>query len=152
MQLKIKNVYNYKRNKFPLYIQSNKYDCGIACLKMLTKYYKKDFPNTINSIVKFDIIRGISLLDMKIIAKNIGFLTYSLKISLKQLFDYKPIPCIIHWAGKHFIILYKISSKSVFIADPLCGYVSFPVDIFKRKWKKYCKNGIILFLKPIKNG
>ncbi|MFD2148643.1 cysteine peptidase family C39 domain-containing protein [Mucilaginibacter antarcticus] len=29
-----------------------------------------------------------------------------------------PFPCIVHWANSHFIVVYRATNKSVFVADP----------------------------------
>jgi ATP-binding cassette subfamily B protein len=70
-------------------------------------------------------------------AETIGFRTGGAKLSLEQLKDEIPLPCILHWKQNHFVVLYKIktrrsASSQYHIADPASRKVVFNEEEFKR--------------------
>ena len=44
-------------------------------------------------------------------AERIGFRTTALKISVEQLVEDVPLPCILHWNHNHFVVCYKIKKR-----------------------------------------
>jgi ATP-binding cassette subfamily B protein len=59
------------------------------------------------------------------------------------------LPAIAHIVTEkglnHFVVIYKITNKSVYIMDPAKGYIKEDIDEFKNKWTK-----VILLFKPYK--
>ena len=135
-------------SSFPIERQFDMKDCGPACLKMIAKYYGKyyslQYLRDSCGISK----EGVSLLDLSYGAQNIGLRTLSTRATLTELNQKIPLPCIVHWANSHFVVVYKVTSKKVFIADPAKGYVSYNHDQFKDGWYKKDSKGILLLLEP----
>jgi ATP-binding cassette subfamily B protein len=52
-------------------------------------------------------------------------------------------PCIIHWQGFHYIVVYKINEKYVWVSDPALGHRKYRRDHFENNW-----NGITLIIEP----
>jgi len=99
---------------FPHYVQLDAMDCGPACLRMIAKYYGRSY-NQQNLREKCFITReGVSMLGISDAAESIGMHTQGVKITLEQLIDNLPLPCILHWNQNHFVVLYKISRKKGF--------------------------------------
>lgn len=46
-------------------------------------------------------------------AESIGFRTRGVRISLEQLIEDVPLPCILHWNQDHFVVLYGIKRKEL---------------------------------------
>ena len=71
--------------KFPIYIQLDSMDCGPTCLRIIAKYYGKNF--SLQSLRdKCHINReGVSLLGISDAAEKIGFRTIGVKINFEQL-------------------------------------------------------------------
>jgi len=44
-------------------------------------------------------------------AESIGMHTQGLRLTLDQLTDNMPLPCILHWNQNHFVVLYKVRKK-----------------------------------------
>ena len=67
--------------KFPIYIQLDSMDCGPTCLRIIAKYYGKNF--SLQSLRdKCHINReGVSLLGISDAAEKIGFRTIGVKIN-----------------------------------------------------------------------
>jgi ATP-binding cassette subfamily B protein len=93
--------------KFPHYTQLDAMDCGATCLRMIAKYYGRGFTNQTLRERSFITRSGVSLLGISEAAESIGFRSLGVQIPYEQLFEV-PLPCILHWNQKHFVVLYKI--------------------------------------------
>lgn len=60
------------------------------------------------------------------------------------------LPCIVHWKQKHFIVVYKITKKTVFVSDPSHGLIQYPTTEFLEGWQsdKAAARGVALFFEP----
>ena len=67
-------------------------------------------------------------------AEHIGFRTMGVRITLEQLEQEVPLPCILHWNQRHFVVCYKIKKGKFYIADPAAGRVVFDRTEFGRCW------------------
>ncbi|RGM00365.1 peptidase domain-containing ABC transporter [Bacteroides sp. 3_1_33FAA] len=135
--------------RFPSYIQYNLKDCGPTCLKIISKYYGRN--------VQLSFLRkecqvyrdGASLSSINAVAQKMGFKTSIKKISWEDLKNQMEQPCIIHLRQNHYVVLYKISSKHIFISDPAIGRLKYDIEKFLKLWIDNTTSlGIVLFLKP----
>ena len=115
---------------FPYYQQLDSMDCGPSCLRMIAKYYGRSY-SLQNLREKCYITRqGVSMLGISDAAEELGFRSQGVRISLEQLVEDVPLPCILHWNQNHFVVLYAIKKKkkeTVFhISDP--GNGKYPID------------------------
>ena len=100
-----------KAKPFPHYTQLDSMDCGPTCLRMIAKHYGRSY-NQQNLREKCFITReGVSMLGISDAAESIGMHTQGVKVTLEQLMDNLPLPCILHWNQRHFVALYKIRKK-----------------------------------------
>lgn len=127
--------------RFPVFIQHDANDCGPACLRMVAKYYGKNF--TIESLRQKCFINrtGVSLLGISEAAESIGFRTRGIKLSFDQLRDDIILPCIVHWNQEHFVIVRKISKDKIFVIDPAYGAVNYSRADFMRSWSSTIEDG-----------
>lgn len=137
------------RWSFPAEIQHDKMDCGPACLKIITKFYKKYYSlhhlRELCGVTK----EGASLNDISHAAEAIGFRTRAVRCSLDDVTHKMPLPCIVHWNSNHFMVLYKISSKKAFLSDPAKGLTTYSIKDFKARWiPKGQKKGVVMALEP----
>ena len=114
------------RRTFPHTHQLDSVDCGPACLKMIAKYYGKEY--SIQHLRERSYITrmGVSMLGISEAAESIGFHTNGVKITFKQLIHEAPLPCILHWNQHHFVVCYNIKKKhngdyTIRISDPASG-------------------------------
>jgi len=132
--------------------QPDAMDCGPACLKMVAGFYKMNF--SLESIRKKCYItrEGVSFLGLSEAADSLGFKTIGVKIPLELLYDNVPLPCIVHWRQKHFIVVYKISKGIIWAADPAAGLVRFTSEEFVRNWASTLADGkaagLVLIIEP----
>ena len=137
--------------KYPFEKQKDLKECGVCCLKMITRYfggsvsreYLRDLTRTSREgVTAFDLVEG---------AKQLGFDAYGVNGDVLNL-DNSKLPCISHVVLKksyeHFIVIYKINKKKkeLLIADPNNNHITkIKLDDFR----KISTNNYI-FLKPIK--
>lgn len=143
------------KRKFVFFPQLNEKDCGIACIKMITNYYGKNFTDSILREKTYISKNGASLLGIKEGLSFLGIEGVSVKLNIEELKENKDIlPAILYWNANHFVVLYKIS-KNFFtgkyrytIADPAHGKIILSEKNFMYSW--YCQKdgGIALFLDP----
>ena len=139
---------------FPLYQQLDSMDCGPTCLRMIAKYYGRSY--TLQNLREKSFItrEGVSMLGISDAAESIGMHTQGVRITVEQLIEDVPLPCILHWNQKHFVVLYKVRKKNsqFHIADPSGQKYVMNREEFCRCWhssKNQGKDtGTTLILQP----
>ncbi len=136
--------------KFPLYRQLDAKDCGPSCLRMISKHYGRSY--SLNYLREQCYINktGVSLAGISHAAEQIGFRSLAVKIPFSKLME-APLPCVVHWRERHFVVVYKISKKYVWVADPGYGLVKYKKHEFLKGWlnekvKSLETPGIVLLL------
>jgi ATP-binding cassette subfamily B protein len=85
-------------------------------------------------------------------AESIGFRTMGVSLTPEKLFTQAPLPLIAHWQQNHFVVVYKVSKKKVFVADPAFGLVTYTHEEFLKNWvssvKEKEKKGHALLIEP----
>ncbi|MBE8988315.1 peptidase domain-containing ABC transporter [Nostoc sp. LEGE 12450] len=122
--------------RYPFFAQQSGADCGAACLVMVSRYWGKRFSvNRLRDIANVD-RNGASLRGLLMAAESIGFSTRPVKAGLQQLAKQK-LPAIVHWEGRHYIVVYEITAKHVIVGDPAIGQLSLSHAEFKANWTGY---------------
>jgi len=139
--------------KFPFYKQLDMKDCGPTCLRIVSKYYGKiysiDFLREKASITQ----QGSSLGGIAEAAEVIGMHTLGANLTFESLSNEAPLPCIAHWRQRHFVVVYKIEKKKVYVSDPAHGLITYSKDEFIDGWipnkqKHTDAEGTVLLLEP----
>lgn len=127
---------------FPFFKQPDAMDCGPACLRMIAAYYGKRISlDTLRQ--KCYITReGVSFLGLSEAADALGFRTLGVRIGFEKLRDNVPMPAIVHWRQKHFVVVYKITARKVFVADPASGLITYKHEEFIRNWGSTLVEGV----------
>ena len=138
-------------SRFPVYKQLDSMDCGPACLRMIAKYYGRSY--SLQSLRdKCQINRqGVSMLGISEAAEAIGFRTTGARVSFEKFKNEVPLPAIVHWKGRHFIIVYRITKSKVRVADPAYGLLSYSHNEFLAGFigsRADEHEGIVLMLEP----
>lgn len=97
---------------------------------------------------------GVSLQGLSETAKNLGFEAICAKSTIESLED-GPLPAILYWNQKHFVVLYKVKNgKKFYVADPAKGNCKYSINDMEKFWININSNdigkGIAMFLKPSK--
>lgn len=154
--------------KFPHYRQLDSMDCGPTCLRMVAKYYGKTYSLQYLRSRSYITREGVSMLGISDAAESIGFRTKGYRLTWERLRDETPLPCIVHWNQRHFVVVYDIKKKkrfsfssplgggregtSVYVADPALGLLTYTKAEFLKCWfstkKEGEKEGTALLLEP----
>lgn len=135
--------------KFPFYKQLDGSDCGPTCLRMIAKYYGKVFSREFlrekTNITKL----GVTMAGIAEAAEVIEMRTLGIRTSFENLVNEVPMPFIIPWRQKHFVVIYKISKTKIYIADPAKGLLNYKHEDFKTAWTNNIDTtGFVLILEP----
>ncbi len=119
--------------KFPFLKQHDASDCGAACLSMVCKYYR--MPIGLNRLRDMANVsrNGTSLSGLAEAAEKIGFMANGVRTGYEALMRTQ-LPAIIHWRGNHFVVLFKMTSKYVKVADPAVGIRKLSRKEFEENW------------------
>ncbi len=140
---------------FRFYHQHDSTDCGPVCLQMIARHYGKRISLAMLRERCYITREGVSMLSISDTAESIGFKTLGVKITLKQLMEETPLPCIAYWNQRHFVVIYKIikrPGKEIFcIADPAHGKIRLTREEFLKSWLSQEENnneGVCLVFEP----
>lgn len=137
---------------FPIILQKDSMQCGVACLSMISSYYGRSYSLDFLSKKCFPTKEGVSLLSISKAAKQIGLDNLTGLISLEELMR-APLPCILHWSQNHFVVLYKVKKCNTFyLSDPAKGKVKLSLNEFCAHWLnqtgKNENKGVAMFFEP----
>ncbi len=142
------------RKKFPYYRQLDSMDCGPSCLKMITKYYGREYSIQYLRENSFINREGVSMLGISDAAETIGFRTTGLRVSFDRLMEDMTFPCILYWQQNHFVVCSRIKKIKryighnsemdyrIYISDPAEGQFVLNEKEFQNKWINSCSEGI----------
>lgn len=124
-----------KVKSFPFYIQPDAKDCGPTCLRIVSKFYGKSIPLQQIRNLSETTREGSSLLGLSEAAEKIGLKSMGVQIDFNTLLEEVPLPCIVHWNKKHFVVVYKIDvTGKVYISDPSYGLINYTKEEFIKQW------------------
>jgi len=119
---------------------------------MIARHYGRSFSLQTLRDKSYLSREGVSMLGVSDAAEAIGFRTMGVSLSPEKLFTQAPLPLIAHWQQNHFVVVYKVTRKKVFVADPAFGLVSYTHEEFLKNWvssvKDQEKKGHALLIEP----
>jgi ATP-binding cassette subfamily B protein len=137
---------------FPFERQADAMDCGPACLQMIARFYGKKFSLPDLRERCYITREGVSFLGISEAAESLGLRTLGVRIPFSKLTEDTPLPCIVHWRQKHFVVVYKIRKGIVYVADPARGLVKYSREEFEKNWAMTVvddeKVGLVMILQP----
>lgn len=138
--------------KFPVILQHDAMQCGIACLQMVCHYYGRCYRLVTLSQYCYATTEGVSMLGISEAAKVLGLEAVSYKVPIEKL-CVAPMPCILHWDQNHFVVLYQVKNgRRFYVADPSKGRVVYQKEEFCRHWISTIdqgeEKGVAMFLEP----
>ncbi len=140
--------------RFPFYRQLDQMDCGPTCLQMIAKHHGRTFELTYLREHSYIDREGVSVRGISEAAEHIGMRTLAVKIPYESENEDEadllsvPLPCIAHWKQKHFIVIYKVNKKYVWVADPAKSKLRLSRKEFERSWISDQNMGVTLLLEP----
>jgi ATP-binding cassette subfamily C protein len=134
------------KKKYPFIQQHGEEDCGAACLASVAKHYGltmslrhiRDLVGTGQS--------GTNLWGLQQGATKLGFNTRAVKAAPEFLdrLSEAPLPCVIHWNGNHWVVLYGKQGRKFVVVDPGIGVVYLSAQELTAGWKDW----VMLLLEP----
>jgi ATP-binding cassette subfamily B protein len=123
--------------RFALIEQAEEMDCGAACLAMICKHY--GIPMTLGKLRELANVtaQGATLDSLARAGESLGFTARGLQCTFDALLGLE-LPFIVHWEGYHYVVVYGISKRQVWIADPAVGFRKLSVEDFERGWSGTC--------------
>ena len=124
-------------------------DCGACCIETILKYFggyvplekiRDDTCTNVNGTTAYHIIKALC---------NYGFDAMGVKV--RDIFDENIyLPAIAHVILKnglqHFVVIYKINAKYIYLMDPAKGKIKMTVEEFKEIW-----DNILILATPVSN-
>ncbi len=133
---------------FPHYKQLDTMDCGPTCIMIVAKYYGK-YLSLQYLRDKCGMTReGVSLMDIAHAAEIAGFRTHATMMGFGALKAKMPLPCIVYWQQKHFVVVYKTDARYIYISDPATGLIRYSYQEFCDNWLSQSEKGAVMALEP----
>lgn len=139
--------------------QHDSMDCGATCIRIIAKYYGRNF--SLDSLREscYTVKDGVSLLSISRTAENLGFKTIGGHIAFDKLINEALLPCILHCNQEHFVVLHKVKKNKIgakkiklHVADPGKGLVIYDEQEFKQLWlstkSQSEEKGVALLFEP----
>jgi ATP-binding cassette, subfamily B, bacterial HlyB/CyaB len=123
--------------RFALVEQAEEMDCGAACLAMICRHY--GIPMTLGKLRELANVttQGATLDSLARAGESLGFTTRGVQCTYEALLGFE-LPFIVHWEGYHYIVVYGVSKRQVWVADPAVGFKKMSVEEFERGWSGTC--------------
>lgn len=143
--------------RLPTFRQHDMADCGPSCLRMVAAWHGR--AHSLQSLrEKCHITKdGVTMLGISDAAEAIGMRTMGATLTLDQLAEQAPLPCIAHWDQNHFVVVYDIrkwfGKRYFYVADPARGKIRYDENAFLSHWKspvgqEQSAEGVCLLLEP----
>lgn len=120
-------------------------ECGTTCLAMIFKHYGLFNVQTALRDIAGVTQAGTDLYTLARVGERFGFSCDGVRAKFEHL-EQIPLPCIAHYEGNHFVVVYKATKNEVWIADPATDKEKLSVQEFASKW-----NGVVLVLQPTRD-
>ena len=108
------------KRSLPVLLQTEAAECGLACVAMIASFWGHEIDIT-NMRRRFSVsLKGANLNGLIQMAHALGLQTRALKLDMGQL-DQLKLPCVLHWAMNHFVVLKSVAKNHIQIHDPGVG-------------------------------
>jgi ATP-binding cassette subfamily B protein len=125
-----------RRGRFPFVRQIDEMDCGAACLAMICRSFGHDVSMTVIRHAVGTDQAGTTLRGLVDGGDSIGLECRALKSSADRL-DSLELPAVLHWEGRHWVVLHGLSDSRARIADPALGRRTILRSEVEEKWSGY---------------
>jgi ATP-binding cassette subfamily B protein len=123
--------------RFALVEQAEEMDCGAASLAMICRHY--GISVTLGKLRELANVttQGATLDSLARAGDALGFTTRGVQCTFEALLGFD-LPFIVHWEGYHYVVVYGVSKRKVWVADPAIGFRTMTVEDFERGWSGTC--------------
>jgi len=106
--------------RIPIILQSEAPECGIACLAMVASYHGHLTDLIAMRVRLSPSLKGVTLKHISQVAESMGLAARGVQAPLEALGKLQ-LPAVLHWDMNHFVVLTKVSGKSIVVHDPARG-------------------------------
>ncbi len=123
--------------RFALVEQAEEMDCGAACLAMVCRHH--GLALTLGKLRELANVttQGATLDSLARAGESLGFGARGVQCTYDALAGFE-LPFIVHWEGYHYVVVYGVSARQVWVADPAVGFRKMSVAEFERGWSGTC--------------
>lgn len=122
-----------RRRRFPVVLQIDEMDCGIACLAMVAAYQGiRVTPTSLRDRAGTD-ASGTTLRAIAAAGRSSGLDVKAMKISRDRVASLE-LPAIIHWQANHWVVLTAVRDGTVELADPASGLRRVSAQELREQW------------------
>ena len=137
-----KQIWSRKRIRVPTVLQMENTECGAACLGMVLAHFGRHVPLE-RLRVECGVSRdGSNVKNMLQAARSHGMDARAFRLDMHDLHSL-PLPLILYWEFRHFVILEGRKGDTFFINDPASGPLRISADEFDSAF-----TGVALRLEP----
>ena len=128
--------------RLPLVLQTEAAECGLACIAMVSGFYRQplELPDLRRRFGTS--IKGSRLVDLTRIAEQLGFATRAVRVDLNEIGMLR-LPCILHWDLNHFVVLSSVGRRGLTVYDPAVGQLRVSIAEASRRF-----SGVALEVTP----
>jgi ATP-binding cassette, subfamily B, bacterial len=123
-------------------------DCGPTCLAIVAQsqgaFFRLEDLRDWAGINR----QGVSLHGLSTAAERMGYTTLPVLLDLETLRQQAPLPAILHWRQRHFVVLYRLTHRHAWIADPAVGLRRLDMPTFLEGWLHGAEEAAALLLEP----
>lgn len=128
--------------------QFDQMDCGPACVRMVASHFGRDYPLSYLRSLCHLTREGVSVAGIRDALGHIGIDSASFEMTMAQLEESCPMPCILYWEQNHFVVLEKINHRGKFvIANPAYGRCNITRRELEYRWLNGTK-GVVIAVEP----
>ncbi len=128
--------------RVPVVLQATVSDCGPACLAMVLAHHGRGVP--------LDVLRdelgvgrdGLNALELRDGAVRYGLRCRGLRADIDTARTL-PTPFVVHWEGRHFVVVERVRRDAVDLIDPTLGRRRVPLATFEAAFA-----GVVLTFEP----
>lgn len=128
--------------------QLDSLDCGPCCLGMIAEFHGCDVGrHELREQCEQD-RQGSSIVAIARAATQLGFRTQTVRASMRGL-ETAPTPCIAYLTRGHYVVVERVTSRKIWVADPAIGLVAFSHSEFAGHWLTGPgATGVLIMLAP----
>lgn len=111
-------------------------DCGPACVGMIASHYGRKYSLAFLRPLCHMTRQGVTVSGIRQALEKIGIRSASFKMTADQLCDDCPMPAILYWEQRHFVVIERVSKNrnSFVICDPAFGRHKISKSELQLKW------------------
>lgn len=128
--------------------QFDKMDCGPACVRMIASHFGRNYPLSYLRPLALLTREGVSVAGIRHALEALGLESASFRMTTEQLTEECPLPAILYWEQRHFVVLERVSrSGKLIVCDPAFGRHKMNRADFEKCWLNG-ETGVVIAAEP----